>query len=367
LSPELVIILVGSFVATSCALVGSFLVLRKMALLGDAISHAVLPGIVIAFLLSGSRATIPMVAGAACLGVVTVFLVGVLNRTRRLKEDAAIGVVFPALFSIGVILISRYAGQIDLDLDCVLYGEIAYAPWDTLILAGRPVGSEALWVTGGVLLLNILMVGGLYKELKITSFDPELADTLGFSSTLLHYLLMAAVSVTVVSSFESVGAILVVAMLIVPPATAYLLTSRLSTLLVVAVAIGILSAVLGYEFAHAWDCSIAGAMAAVAGVCFVAALFLSPKQGLFARFLRHARLSSRLKGQLLMLHLREEGDACPPGELLERFGWSSRTLRLVLAPLLMEGWVKEEAEGFLLSDGGRRELDLVGTRPLAHR
>jgi manganese/zinc/iron transport system permease protein len=367
MSPELVIILVGSFVATSCALVGSFLVLRKMALLGDAISHAVLPGIVIAFLLSGSRANLPMVVGAACLGVITVFLVGVLNRTRRLKEDAAIGVVFPALFSIGVILISRYAGQIDLDLDCVLYGEIAYAPWDTLVIAGRNVGSEALWVTGGVLLLNIAMVVGLYKELKITSFDPELADTLGFSSTWLHYILMAAVSVTVVSSFESVGAILVVAMLIVPPATAYLLTSRLSALLFVAIAVGITSAILGYEFAHAWDCSIAGAMAAVAGACFVLALLFSPKEGLLARFIRHARLSSRLRGQLLMLHLREEGDACSRGELLERFGWSSRTLRIVLTPVVMEGWVEETAEGFRLTEGGRRELDLVGTRPLAHR
>lgn len=367
MSPELVIILVGSFVATSCALVGSFLVLRKMALLGDAISHAVLPGIVIAFLLSGSRANLPMVVGAACLGVVTVFLVGVLNRTRRLKEDAAIGVVFPALFSIGVILISRYAGQIDLDLDCVLYGEIAYAPWDTLVVAGREVGSEALWVTGGVLLLNILMVGGLYKELKITSFDPELADTLGFSSTLIHYILMAAVSVTVVSSFESVGAILVVAMLIVPPATAYLLTSRLSALLFVSVAIGIVSAVLGYEFAHAWDCSIAGAMAAIAGACFVLALFFSPSQGLLARFLRHARLSLRLRGQLLMLHLREEGDACTQGEILARFGWSGRMLRMVIAPLLLEGWIDEVVGGFCLTDGGRRELDLVGTRPLAHR
>lgn len=338
-----------------------------MALLGDAISHAVLPGIVIAFLISGSRATIPMVAGAACLGVVTVFLVGVLNRTRRLKEDAAIGVVFPALFSIGVILISRFAGQIDLDLDCVLYGEIAYAPWDTLIVGGRSLGSEALWVTGGVLLLNILMVAGLYKELKITSFDPELADTLGFSSTLLHYVLMAAVSVTVVSSFESVGAILVVAMLIVPPATAYLLTSRLSTLLMVSIGIGIFSAVIGYEFAHAWDCSIAGAMAAVAGACFVAALVFSPQQGLLARYLRHARLSSRLRGQLLMLHLREEGDACPPGELLARFEWSQRTLRSVMAPLLAESWIEESGDGFRLTDGGRRELDLVGTRPLAHR
>ena len=285
MSPAVVIMLVASLVAASCALVGSFLVLRKMALLGDAISHAVLPGIAIAFLWTGNRAALPMVLGAGALGVLTVFLVEMFHKSGRLKEDASIGVVFPALFSIGVIMISRYASQVDLDLDCVLYGEIAYAPWDLLTIGGRDAGPKALWVTGSVLLLNTALVLTLWKELKLSTFDSGLAVTLGFSPVVLHYLLMSAVSVTVVGSFESVGAILVVAMLVVPPATAYLLTERLERMLVVAVLLGITSAVGGYALARWLDASIAGAMATVAGLQFLAALLLSPGHGLLARVL----------------------------------------------------------------------------------
>lgn len=303
MSPTLVILLVASCVAASCALIGSFLVLRKMALLGDAISHAVLPGIVIAFLLTGSRAALPMVLGAGALGVLTVLLVELFNRSRRLREDASIGVVFPALFSLGVILISRYASQVDLDLDCVLYGEIAYAPWDLLTVGGRDLGPKALWVTGGVLLLNLALVLTLWKELKISTFDSGLAFSLGFSPVALHYLLMSAVSVTVVGSFESVGAILVVAMLVVPPATAYLLTERLERMLVLAVLLGFTSALGGYALARWWDASIAGAMATVAGLQFLAALLVSPGHGLLARVLilrreRRRMLESMGRGQV---------------------------------------------------------------------
>ncbi|MGD2113558.1 MAG: metal ABC transporter permease [Acidobacteriota bacterium] len=294
MSPTLAILLVGSLVAASCALVGSFLVLRKMALLGDAISHAVLPGIALAFLLTGGRAALPMVIGAGALGLLTVFLVELFHRSRRLAEDASIGVVFPALFSIGVILISRYASQVDLDLDCVLYGEIAYTPWDVWLVGGSSLGPRALWVNGGVLLLDALFITLFFKELKISTFDPELAASLGFSPVLIHYLLMAAVSFTVVGAFESVGAILVVAMLVVPPATAYLLTERLGSMLMLAVGVGVASAVAGYFAARAFDASIAGAMAVVAGLLFLAALAVSPRHGLVAGLLRQRRLRRSL-------------------------------------------------------------------------
>jgi manganese/zinc/iron transport system permease protein len=367
MNPTLVILLVGSLVAASCALIGSFLVLRKLALLGDAISHAVLPGIVLAFLFTGSRAALPMVLGAGALGLLTVLLVELFHRSRRLGEDASIGVVFPALFSFGVILISRYASQIDLDLDCVLYGEIAYAPWDTLTLAGRELGPKALWVTGAVLLANVALVASLYKELKLSTFDPELAATLGFSPVLLHYLLMSAVSVTVVGSFESVGAILVVAMLVVPPATAYLLTERLGRMLALAVLLGVSSAVGGYGLARLLDCSIAGAMAAVAGGQFVLALLLSPRHGLLARLLVHYRLGGRLAGQLLLLHLRKEGPEVPPDLLGRRFGWSGRKLERTLARLRAAGWIEEVAGGLRLTARGAEVLEASGRSPLAHQ
>lgn len=289
MSPTLVILLVGSLVAVSCALVGSFLVLRKMSLMGDAISHAVLPGIVIAFLLTHSRASLPMLLGAAAVGLLTVLLVELFVRSQRLKEDASIGVVFPALFALGVLLVSRYAGQIDLDVDCVLYGEIAYSPWDLLIWGGESFGPRALWSASIVLVLDLALVLGLYKELKLATFDAGLAASLGFAPAVIHYLLMGAVSITVVGAFDAVGAILVVAMLIVPPATAYLLTDRLGSLLLLASALGVSAAVGGYYLAHWWDASIAGAMAVVAGAQFLLAFLAAPRHGLLARTVRRRR------------------------------------------------------------------------------
>lgn len=367
MSPALTIILAGALVGVSCALVGSFLVLRKMALLGDAISHAVLPGIVIAFLLTGTRASVPMLLGAGALGLLTVMLVELFNRSRRLREDASIGVVFPALFSLGVILISRYASQVDLDLDCVLYGEIAYTPLDTLVLAGRELGPKALWVNGSILLVDLLFVLILYKELKISTFDAGLAATLGFSPVLLHYLLMSAVSLTVVGAFESVGAILVVAMLVVPPATAYLLTERLGPMLALASALGAISAVAGYGLARWLDCSIAGAMALVTGILFLLALLFSPTHGLVARLLIHRRLGGRLAGELLLLHLRKGGEGLPVAVLERRFGWEPRRLQRVLAKLLREGWVERAGEGLRLTASGAEVLESSGRIKLAHQ
>ena len=367
MSPTLVILLVASAVAASCALVGSFLVLRKMALLGDAISHAVLPGIVIAFLLTGERSPLPMIVGAGALGVLTVVLVELFHRTGRLKEDASIGVVFPALFSLGVILISRYAAHVDLDLDCVLYGEIAYTPWDVLFFGERSIGPKALWVNGAILLAIAAFVVTFYKELKLTTFDPQLAAALGFSPVLVHYLLMTAVSVAVVGAFESVGAILVVAMLVVPPATAFLLTDRLAVMLALAVALGVLSAVSGYGLARAWDASIAGAMATTAGATFVAVFLLSPRYGVLGRLLRQRRLQSAMAEQLLLLHLGKNGREEPVAGLASRFAWSGRRVERVVERLGRRGWIASGAVGLRLTEAGAAALERSGRDILRHR
>ena len=370
MSSALIVIIVGSLVGASCALVGSFLVLRKMALLGDAISHAVLLGIVAAFILTKSRAPLPMVLGAGAVGVLTVFLVEVLNRSRRIYEDASIGVVFPALFSIGVILVSRYAGQIDLDIECVLYGEIGLTPYDTLTWGGRDIGPKALWVNGAVLLFDLALILLFYKELKLSSFDRDLAAATGFSPVLLHYMLMIAVSVTIVASFESVGAILVVAMLVVPPATAYLLTNRLSVMLALGVLIGIASSAAGYGIARWYDASIAGCMAAFAGAVFTAALFFSPSHGLLASALARSRIGLRFEEQLLLLHLKEEDE--PPGadtspEVARRFGWRRARWERVVRSLLDSGLARLKGGELRLTPEGRRHLDEEGTALLAHR
>lgn len=284
LEPAILIMITGVLAAMACGLLGSFLVLRKMAMLGDAISHAVLPGIVIAFIISGSRAPLPMLLGAGALGLLTAMCTEFLHKAGRLQTDAAIGVTFTWLFAVGVILVSMFTGHVDLDQECVLYGEIAYVPWDLWILeSGRNLGPRAIWILASVLLFDLAFVLLCYKELKITTFDPELAKSLGISPRLFHYLLMGAVSLTTVAAFESVGAILVVAMLIAPAAAAYLLTDSLAVMLALAMGLGAASAVGGYWLAITIDGSIAGAMATVAGALFVLAFVFGPRHGLIAK------------------------------------------------------------------------------------
>lgn len=285
------IILTGTLVAATCGVLGCFLVLRKMAMVGDAISHSVLPGIAIAFLISNSRDSILMLAGAAVLGLITVFLIQSLQN-GGLQSDASIGIVFTALFAIGVILISRNAAHIDLDLDCVLFGEIAYVQWDTLIINGYDMGPAAVWLLGGTLLLVLVVIGLFYKQFKLCAFDPALAAAVGIPVALFHYLLMGLVSLSTVASFESVGAILVVGMLIVPASTAYLLTDRLSVMLIYSVLIGAVSSAGGYYAAKWLDASIAGSMIPVAGLLFVLAFIFSPLHGLVARYQKRRSLKA---------------------------------------------------------------------------
>lgn len=281
------IILTGSLVAISCALLGCFLILRKMAMVGDAISHAVLPGIVIAYLLSGSRDSLTLLPGAVSVGLFSTFLIEFFHRKGGLQSDASIGVTFTWLFAVGVILLSLFAGKIDLDQECVLYGEIAFVPLDVWITAGGTnLGPRAPYVIGLVLLLILGLLKFAYKELQLTSFDPAFAAAVGLSTLGWHFTLMGMVSVVTVASFELVGAILVVAFLVVPAATAYMLTQNLKSMLWLSALAGVLSAIGGYYVAVWLDGSIAGAMAGVAGLLFLIAFLFSPREGILTRKFR---------------------------------------------------------------------------------
>ncbi|WP_409342179.1 metal ABC transporter permease [Paenibacillus sp. MBLB4367] len=282
------ILLTGALVACSCSVLGCFLILRRMAMIGDAISHSVLPGIVIVFLLSGSRDSLLMLFGAAILGLVTVFLIQTLHQSG-VQSDASIGVVFTSLFAVGIVLISLFARQVDLDLDCVLYGEIAYVGWDTMEIGGVNVGPKAVWALGLTLLLVVCIVGLFYKQFKLCAFDPALAAALGIPVLLFHYLLMGLVSITTVASFESVGAILVVGMLVVPAATAYLLTDKLGRMIAYSIVIGVICSTAGYYAAVLLDASIAGCMISVAGALFVLAFLFSPSHGVVWKKRRQRR------------------------------------------------------------------------------
>ena len=354
MSSELVVIITGVLVGASCALVGCFLVLRRMALLGDAISHSVLLGIVGVFFFTGGRSALLMVLGAGAVGLLTVSLVELINRTGRVREDAAIGLVFPALFSLGVIFVSRFPSRVHLDVEHVLYGEIAYAPFYRFELFGLDLGYRSFWMLGIMAALDLLFVGLFYKELKLATFDPGLAAAIGFSPVVIHYGLMAAVSATTVVAFDSVGAILVVAMLIVPPSTAYLLTDRLTTMFALAVGTGAASAVGGYWLARSIDGSIAGAMATVAGLLFVAAFLLSPLHGLVARLLRLRHLRRVFARGLLLSHLEGHHGSADLATLRRRFLWNARTAAAVTRGAVRDGLVRETTSGaYTLTEQGR--------------
>ncbi|HEY0075182.1 MAG TPA: iron chelate uptake ABC transporter family permease subunit [Abditibacteriaceae bacterium] len=359
------IIAIGSLVAASCALCGTFLVLRRMTMLGDAISHAVLPGIAIAFLLTKSRQSVVMLFGAAIFGLITTFIVEALSRGGRVRNDAAIGVTFTSLFAIGVVLISRYASNVDLDTDCVLYGVIETTTLYTTPVFGLDVPQAFLQILG-VFLLCLLFVALFFKELKIASFDPEMATAVGINAMLMHYLLMGLVSITAVASFEPVGAILVVAMLAVPPATAYLLTDNLSKMLVLSVFCGVLSAAGGYFLAVWLNVSTAGAMTVVTGVFFTIAFLISPRYGVLTRHwerLKLARSVAREDVLQALWRVRERSEKPLDVLGLAAIGQMEISLaRRAVRDLLQGGLAAPQNGGFMLTSAG-----LSAAQELVHR
>ncbi len=352
---QLEIQLIAVLAAAACALSGTFLVLRRVAMISDAISHTVLLGIVVMFLLTQDLHSPLLVVGAALTGLLTVGLVSLLLRTGLVREDAAIGLVFPLLFSIGVILISWYAEYVHLDVDAVLLGELAFAPFDRLEVDSLDLGPRRAWLMGAILVLILIFLLALYKELKLTAFDPGLAAVLGFSPALVHTLHLGVVSVT------AVGVVLAVALFIVPPATALLLSDHLPVVIALAVAVGAASAVGGYWVAHTFDTSIAGSMATLGGVFFGLAFLGSPSQGLVARAWRHRRQRWEFALRLLVMHLlTHEGTATEAGEaaaaeLPAHLRWEPRFAATVVR-LAEEAGLVERQNGLLVLTPRGREL-----------
>jgi manganese/zinc/iron transport system permease protein len=256
--------LMAFLVTAACGLVGNYLILRRMALVGDAISHSVLPGLAVAFLISGKLTLPAMLAGALGAGLLTTFLIEFLHTRSRIKADAAIGITFCSLFALGVVLINVFASKVHLDAECVLYGELS-----NLALAEHSLGMPApVLVMGGVALIVAVLIVLFYKELLITSFDALLAGAQGFAPGKMHLALMAALSIVIVAAFESVGAILVIAMLILPGATAQLLSTRLPVCLALSVLHAALSAIGGLHLSLVLGCPMAAAVVVAGTLLF---------------------------------------------------------------------------------------------------
>lgn len=310
----------GILSALSCALLGNFLLVRRLSMMGDAISHAVLPGLAVAFLVTGSREAGPMLLGALLAGVLTALLTQALAHVGKVDENASMGVVFTTLFALGLLLIVQAADRVDLDPSCVLYGALELTPLDRISVAGYAL-PRAFVMNAAVLGFNAAVILALFKELTIGAFDPLLAETQGFRPRWMHQLLMALVALTAVACFETVGSILVVAMLVVPAAAARLLSSRLPTMVLWSLVIAAASVVLGHvgaitipvQFGYA-DTTTAGMMAVAAGVIFFIVLVAAPREGLFARGWHQLALRRRIRHEdaLAALYRAEESPHAPP-------------------------------------------------------
>ena len=358
------IVIAGILSAASCALLGNFLVLRRMSMMGDAISHAVLPGLAIAFLLFDSRGAIVMFAGAVVAGVATVMFTQWLHQMGKVDQNTSMGVVFTSLFAIGLILIVRALDHVDLDPGCVLYGAIETVPMHQVRLLSVDI-PRGIATLAPILLVDGLFVCLFYKELKITSFDPDLATALGINATVMHYLLMILVAATAVAAFESVGSILVIAMLIVPAATAYLLTDRLGIMILLSLAVAVVAAVLGHIGATAvpaWfgfgDTSTAGMMTVVAGAIFAITMVAAPRYGLASKLAHQTALKFRITCEdiLGVLYRVEEYERSADAGLIRRALRAAPFLvHLALTRLRRQGKIERKDGSIHLTTAGRAE------------
>ena len=349
--------LIACLVAIACAIPGTFLVLRKMALITDAISHSILPGIVLGFFITHDLSSPLLIILAAATGVLTVVLVEFIQKTGLVKEDTAIGLVFPALFSIGVILIAQNANDVHLDIDAVLLGELAFAPFDRILINDTDLGPKSLWTIGSILLVTIILLFTFFKELKISTFDKGLAASLGFSPVLIHYGLMTISSVTTVGAFDAVGAILVIALMIAPAATAYLLTNDLKKMIGLACIFGISAALSGYWIAHLLDTSISGAMTTVLGVIFLAAYLFAPDKGLFTVLYRQKQQRIEVSLLTFLLHIRNHSDdpkECHIDHLNEHINWQKVTSKSVLDLALKNNMIHISDDIISLTPKGKK-------------
>ena len=358
-SAQIEIQLIASIVAIACAIPGTFLVLRKMALISDAISHSILPGLVLGFFITHDLNSPLLIIMAALSGVVTVVLVEFIQKTKLVKEDTAIGLVFPVLFSIGVIMIAKNANDVHLDTDAILLGELAFAPFDRFLVDGSDLGPKSLWIIGTILLITIGLLFAFFKELKISTFDVGLATALGFSPIMIHYGLMSVASITIVGSFDAVGAILVVALMIAPAATAYLLTDNLKRMLSLSVVFGVFSAIAGYWLAHWLDASISGSMTTILGIVFLLVYLFAPKRGLISVLYRNKQQQIEVSLLTFLLHLNNHQEISERhiNHLNEHINWRRVKSKSVLDLALKNNMIVIEKSIISLTDKGKNFTD----------
>lgn len=357
-------IAIGGTCAAACSLLGCFLLLRRMSLLGDALSHGILPGIALAVMVTGTLTGPVLFLGAMAFGLLTALLAQVLNHQGGVSEDASLGVVFTSLFALGVLLITRFLRHVEVDTHCIFFGLLDGVAFNPTTYFGWEV-PEAYPTQALTFLLALGFILLFWKELKLSTFDPALAGAMGFRPGLMHFLLIALVAGTTVSAFAVVGSILVLAMLIVPPATALLLTDRLAPMLAWAAGLAFSAAALAYWLASPTmlASTMAGMMAVVSGAQLLLAVLFAPRHGVLARLVRRLRLSLRIAIEevLASLYRREEGAPTALENEFRSHGLSHWLTRLAFWRLRRARLIRADQDGtYHLTPPGRdRALEVV--------
>jgi manganese/zinc/iron transport system permease protein len=337
-------------------------------MMADAISHSIFPGLVAGYVLAQGPNLLTGFAGAAASGLLTVVLVEALTKSKKVKEDAAIGIVFPALFALGVFLVTKYFDNLHLDADAILFGVIEYSPFEEFSIGSWHLGPKAFWVMLGLFVLNAMFMRIFFKELKVSTFDPELSKALGFSPSMIHYSLMALVAATTVGAFSAVGAILAVALIIVPAVTASLLTYRLKHMIVISLIIGATCGLVGFWLATLADVSISGMIATMLGAAFLVVFLFAPNRGVIAQWIRRRRQGARFLAEMLAVHLdshegtNDEEEESRIGHLVTEMEWANSQAEVAIAIGTNLGWIVQSGDRLQLTAEGRRIAQMVRSR-----
>lgn len=355
-------LLIAIVVGISCGLMGVFLILRRMSMMVDAISHTVLLGIVLSYMVTKDLSSPWLMVGATIMGVLTVVLIELLVSTKRTSADAATGTIFPFLFSIAVILITTRFSSTHLDSHAI-NGNLEFAAFEQLELFGRNVGSKTLFISTVILLLLIVIIVALYRNFKITIFDYDLAKTLGLAPLFIHYLMMSMTSLTAVSSFNAVGSILVVAMMIGPAASALLITKRLSTALLASGLIASFNAATGYftaMYLFSGQVNIASTIATITFITFLLIWITEPNKGLLTSLRRRKIQERDILTIALFTHLKANASVNTSLEHLSQdLDWSEQKLKRQLNRSIKKGYIRQENKSFRLSNSGVKHMDLL--------
>lgn len=357
---ELETLIIAVLVSVSCSIIGSFIVSKKLSMVSDGISHAILLGIVLSFLIVKDLDSPFLLFGAIVSGVFLVVLTELLKYTKLVSQDTALGIVFPFFFSLGVLLISRYANRVHLDIDAVILGELAFAPFNRFEFLGYDWGSKSLVYLSFILLLNLVVLLLFFKELFLVCFDENFAQILKLKPKILSYLLILTLSITTVGAFEAAGSILVVALLVVPPTTAIMMTQSVKKIIALAISISILSSIAGFYLAIYFDLIISGMITSLLGIFFFTVLMFNSNNGFFNRLFQKRKIYNENNLAMLLVHLSQhlntaqEVEECHKNKVAKNLFWDANYTKKLIKNGIQKKLLYNKNNILNLTDNGEK-------------